>query len=63
MADAEQVANRALDHATDPDLLVDLHWTLAQCRMMRSAGPPNRLPPWTWRSRHPGSRPGTVPGC
>jgi tetratricopeptide (TPR) repeat protein len=30
---AEQVANRALQHATDPDLLVDLHWTLAQCRM------------------------------
>jgi DNA-binding CsgD family transcriptional regulator len=28
---AEQVANRALEHATEPDLLVDLHWTLAQC--------------------------------
>ena len=34
MSAAEQVANRALDHATEPDLLVDLHWTLAQCRMM-----------------------------
>ena len=34
MAAAEQVANRALDHATEPDLLVDLHWTLAQCRML-----------------------------
>ena len=34
MAAAEEVANRALDHATEPDLLVDLHWTLAQCRMM-----------------------------
>jgi len=34
MAAAEQVANRALDHANEPDLLVDLHWTLAQCRMM-----------------------------
>ena len=33
-AAAEQVANRALEHATDPDLLVDLHWTLAQCRML-----------------------------
>ncbi len=28
---AEQVVNRALEHATEPDLLVDLHWTLAQC--------------------------------
>ena len=33
-AAAEQVANRVLEHATDPDLLVDLHWTLAQCRML-----------------------------
>jgi tetratricopeptide (TPR) repeat protein len=32
---AEQVASRALEHANDPDLLVDLHWTLAQCRMMQ----------------------------
>ncbi len=32
-AGAEQVANDALDNATDPDLRVDLHWTLAQCRM------------------------------
>jgi DNA-binding CsgD family transcriptional regulator/tetratricopeptide (TPR) repeat protein len=31
---AEQVANSALEHATEPDLLVDLHWTLAQCRML-----------------------------
>ena len=31
---AEQVANRALEHAAEPDLLVDLHWTLAQCRML-----------------------------
>lgn len=31
-AEAEQVAQAALDHVTDPDLLVDLHWTLAQCR-------------------------------
>ena len=30
---AEQVVNRALEHAAEPDLLVDLHWTLAQCRM------------------------------
>ena len=32
-AQAEQVANRALEHAAEPDLLVDLHWTLAQCRI------------------------------
>jgi DNA-binding CsgD family transcriptional regulator/tetratricopeptide (TPR) repeat protein len=32
-AGAEQVANRALAHAVEPDLLVDLQWTLAQCRM------------------------------
>ena len=31
---AEQVASRALASATDPDLVVDLHWTLAQCRML-----------------------------
>ena len=24
----------ALEYATEPDLLVDLHWTLAQCRML-----------------------------
>ena len=33
-ATAEQVANRALEHATEPDVVVDLHWTLAQCRML-----------------------------
>src|ERR1019366_6008476 len=33
-AQAEQVANRALEHAVEPDLLADLHWTLAQCRML-----------------------------
>jgi DNA-binding CsgD family transcriptional regulator len=32
-AGAEQVASRALAHAVEPDLVVDLHWTLAQCRM------------------------------
>ena len=31
MAEAEQVANRALVHAAEPDLIIDLHWTLAQC--------------------------------
>jgi DNA-binding CsgD family transcriptional regulator len=36
-AAAEQVALRALEHAADPDLLVDLHWTLAQCRMLEGS--------------------------
>ncbi len=31
---AEQVVIHALDYAVEPDLLVDLHWTLAQCRML-----------------------------
>ncbi len=31
---AAQVTTRALTHVTDPDLLVDLHWTLTQCRVM-----------------------------
>ncbi|HEY2281230.1 MAG TPA: AAA family ATPase [Streptosporangiaceae bacterium] len=31
---AEQVVSRALEHHCEPDLLVDLHWTLAQCRML-----------------------------
>jgi len=32
--EAAQVATAALAHVTRPDLLVDLHWTLAQCRAM-----------------------------
>jgi DNA-binding CsgD family transcriptional regulator len=32
-AGAEQVASLTLAHVTEPDLLVDLHWTLAQCRL------------------------------
>jgi tetratricopeptide (TPR) repeat protein len=31
--EAERVASRALAHVVEPDLVVDLHWTLAQCRM------------------------------
>jgi ATP/maltotriose-dependent transcriptional regulator MalT len=34
VAAAEQVANRALEQTHEPDLLVDLHCTLAQCRML-----------------------------
>jgi DNA-binding CsgD family transcriptional regulator len=32
-AGAEQVANRALEYVVERDLRVDLHWTLAQCRI------------------------------
>ena len=34
VAQAEQVASQALAHAAEPDIVVDLHWTLAQCRMV-----------------------------
>ena len=33
-AAAEQVANRAMEHAVGSDLFVDLLWTLTQCRML-----------------------------
>ena len=33
-AAAEQVANRAIEHAVGSDLFVDLLWTLTQCRML-----------------------------
>src|ERR1700761_9256598 len=33
-AEAERVVNQALDHVTETDVVVDLHWTLAQCRML-----------------------------
>jgi len=38
---AEQVAGRTLEQASelDPDVLVDLHWTLAQCRLQAGEGP------------------------
>jgi DNA-binding CsgD family transcriptional regulator len=38
-AEAERVARRGLVAATHPDLLVDLHWTLAQCRAMAGRFP------------------------
>jgi DNA-binding CsgD family transcriptional regulator len=37
-AAAVQLAERALTYAADPDLIVDLHWTLAQCRMLAGSG-------------------------
>jgi tetratricopeptide (TPR) repeat protein/transcriptional regulator with XRE-family HTH domain len=33
-AGAMEVATGALAHVTDPDLMVDLHWTLTQCRAL-----------------------------
>jgi DNA-binding CsgD family transcriptional regulator len=42
IAGAEQVASQALAHVVDPDLLIDLHWTLAQCRI-RSGQPEESL--------------------
>ena len=35
--EAERVAERTLVHTTDADLVVDLHWTLAQCRIAAGA--------------------------
>jgi DNA-binding NarL/FixJ family response regulator len=32
-ATAEEIAARALELTIEPDLIVDLHWTLAQCRI------------------------------
>jgi tetratricopeptide (TPR) repeat protein len=32
-AQAERVATRTLARGTEPDVVADLHWTLAQCRM------------------------------
>ncbi len=36
VAEAEQVASRVLKRTDDPDLVVDLHWTVAQCLMLRA---------------------------
>ncbi len=38
LAAAERVAERALGHTTDPDLIVDLHWTLTQGRIIVGLG-------------------------
>jgi DNA-binding CsgD family transcriptional regulator len=42
IAGAEQVASQALAHVADPDVLIDVHWTLAQCRI-RSGQPEESL--------------------
>lgn len=36
--EAARVAERALGYATDADLVVDLHWTLTQCRLVTGSG-------------------------
>jgi len=36
------LASQALAHVADPDVLIDLHWTLAQCRI-RSGQPEESL--------------------
>ena len=36
-AGAQQVASQVLARAVEPDLYVDLHWILAQCRMQTAA--------------------------
>jgi DNA-binding CsgD family transcriptional regulator len=36
---AEEITLRALELTTDPDVRVDLHWTLAQCRVLAGLGP------------------------
>ncbi len=39
VSEAEQVASSALTTIDDPDLLIDLHWTLAQCRALTGRFP------------------------
>ena len=46
-----QVADQALDYLAEPDLLVDLHWTLAQCRI-RTGQSAESLADWPVRMRH-----------
>jgi len=59
---AEQVANRALEHALEPDPSSTCtgRWRCAACW---PASPRSPWPRWTGRWRLPGSRPGTAPGC
>ena len=39
VTEAEQVASGALATIDEPDLLIDLHWTLAQCRILAGRFP------------------------
>ena len=54
-------ANRELEHVAEPDLLVDLHWTLAQCRM-RAGVAEESLIMLDQALAGPGVSAGTVPG-
>jgi DNA-binding CsgD family transcriptional regulator/tetratricopeptide (TPR) repeat protein len=55
-AEAERVAHRGLATAADPDLVVDLHWTLAQCRTMAGRFPES-LATLNQALAHPGISP------
>ena len=61
-AEAERVAHRGLATATNPDVVVDLNWTLAQCRTMAGQFPES-LATLNEALAHPGSQPGTGLGC
>ncbi|GIG61539.1 LuxR family transcriptional regulator [Longispora fulva] len=53
-AAAEKVASRALLLASDPDVVVDLHWTLTQCRTL--TGTSSDFLPEALAAAEPGSR-------
>ena len=59
---AEHVVIQALEHAVEPGLLVDLHWTLAQCHIHVGVSAES-FAALDRALACPGSRPGTVPGC
>ena len=61
-ARARTVASRALEQACEPDLVADLHWTLAQCRM-RAGESAESLATLDRALASPGISAGTVPGC
>src|SRR5271166_3025100 len=43
-AQAERVARHTLEQSGEPDLVVDLHWTLAQCRGLAGGSRPGTAP-------------------
>ncbi len=61
-AEAERVASRALAEVVEPDLLVDLHWTLAQCRALAGRSTES-LTALTGRWLTQGFPTATGPGC
>lgn len=56
MEEAARVAESALAHVTRPDLVVDLHWTLAQCRSLEGRAAES-LPALDRALRMPGMEP------